>query len=839
METRGVREAAADFDKLAGSQRKAADSAEVLVRQTDISEKSITRAASKLQALTNANDAVSASGAKLAKIQSLIAAVRADGKEITDANLRALETLRVKHEAAIEATRKSTSHMNDNAKAAGLAKHEWVNLSRQLQDVGTMAAMGASPMMILTSQGAQIADIFSSHRGGVRAALSGLASDLASMVTPARALGAAYVASFVAVEVAAMRATSALASLGEASRASGLAPSKIIGAEIVGARAGLGADQSRAALENAFQQFEQYKRNAGDLKDEIEKIDKSFLGVADRARNAGEFIDAIQQKIRELPREEGLDLSQKLFGQDAGSKLFDSIRDGALSMKALGDQSARVGELNDRLAEEAARVAKQIDEAAAIADGKLLVAFQALGNPVAELKLGWYSVVGAIADAAAQSQVLQGLMQGLLHPIDTLLGAPARVRAALTEQPTPRFGRLVPLQEGQFDLAKRDLLARGFEAQSMTAGESRQRFAERAERERAERERAEREKKHSVRPRHASGISDADHAEERFKSISRELENQLRLTNSQGDAHDRIKLAIDIENKQLALGKGATAAQKDHVADMVTKINEAETAQQRLNKAAESFNQAYGAAAQTLSGGVKDIIHGGRPIDALKKSIESVGDSMLDAGLTGTGPFAKLFGLAGKDGAVGGLFGGLADALGFGGGLETANIKAGVVNVIGGGAGLGKIGGGLSGAASGLIGSIGSLFSGLFSAFEDGGVVGATGGRMVRAPLSAFVGAPHFASGGAVPIIAHAGEVILNAAQQANVSAAIKSAKGAANGNIRQAPTVVVNMSPVFNNADPSTEARLRAQMAEMERGIKRDMPGILALRQARGLWMR
>jgi hypothetical protein len=157
---------------------------------------------------------------------------------------------------------------------------------------------------------------------------------------------------------------------------------------------------------------------------------------------------------------------------------------------------------------------------------------------------------------------------------------------------------------------------------------------------------------------------------------------------------------------------------------------------------------------------------------------------LLDAGLTGTGPFAKLFGLAGKDGAVGGLFGGIADALGLGGGLETANIKAGVVNVIGGSSALGGIGGSLSEGASGLMGSLGSLFSGLFSVFDEGGVVGALGGRMMRAPLSAFVGAPHFASGGAVPVIAHAGEVILNAAQQANVAAAIKAAGAASNHNV-------------------------------------------------------
>ena len=60
---------------------------------------------------------------------------------------------------------------NDNAKSVGLARHEWINLSRQLQDVGVSLAGGASPFMVLTQQGGQIADVFSSSRGGAGAAL--------------------------------------------------------------------------------------------------------------------------------------------------------------------------------------------------------------------------------------------------------------------------------------------------------------------------------------------------------------------------------------------------------------------------------------------------------------------------------------------------------------------------------------------------------------------------------------------------------------------------------------------------------------------------------------------
>jgi hypothetical protein len=61
--------------------------------------------------------------------------------------------------------------VNDNARSVGLARSEWTNLSRQLQDVGTMLASGSSPMQVVATQGAQIYDIFSSSQGGASAAL--------------------------------------------------------------------------------------------------------------------------------------------------------------------------------------------------------------------------------------------------------------------------------------------------------------------------------------------------------------------------------------------------------------------------------------------------------------------------------------------------------------------------------------------------------------------------------------------------------------------------------------------------------------------------------------------
>lgn len=69
---------------------------------------------------------------------------------------------------------------NDNVRtSSGLARHELINLGRQVQDVGTMFAMGADPMQIFASQAAQIFDIFSSSQGTLRGFLSQVGSGLA------------------------------------------------------------------------------------------------------------------------------------------------------------------------------------------------------------------------------------------------------------------------------------------------------------------------------------------------------------------------------------------------------------------------------------------------------------------------------------------------------------------------------------------------------------------------------------------------------------------------------------------------------------------------------------
>lgn len=73
---------------------------------------------------------------------------------------------------------------------SGLARHELINLGRQAQDVGTMFAMGATPMQVFASQAAQIGDIFMSTQGSIGGFLRQVGGGLARFATSGLGLAA-------------------------------------------------------------------------------------------------------------------------------------------------------------------------------------------------------------------------------------------------------------------------------------------------------------------------------------------------------------------------------------------------------------------------------------------------------------------------------------------------------------------------------------------------------------------------------------------------------------------------------------------------------------------------
>lgn len=112
------------------------------------------------------------------------------------------------------------------AQAGGLAAHQFMNLGYQLNDVVTMLAMGASPFMIIASQGGQIYQILGSSPQGVGGALKEIGSRLLALINPARAvvggivaIGVAGVAAYESFQSGQRDVERALSGIGRASGA--------------------------------------------------------------------------------------------------------------------------------------------------------------------------------------------------------------------------------------------------------------------------------------------------------------------------------------------------------------------------------------------------------------------------------------------------------------------------------------------------------------------------------------------------------------------------------------------------------------------------------------------
>lgn len=88
------------------------------------------------------------------------------------------------------------------AQAGGLAAHQFMNLGYQLNDVVTMLAMGASPFMIIASQGGQIYQILGSSPQGVGGALKEIGVRMLALATPTNLLIAGITAIGAAAVIA-------------------------------------------------------------------------------------------------------------------------------------------------------------------------------------------------------------------------------------------------------------------------------------------------------------------------------------------------------------------------------------------------------------------------------------------------------------------------------------------------------------------------------------------------------------------------------------------------------------------------------------------------------------
>lgn len=176
------RQAAINLQQFVRDLESTGSAAEVLAAKVGRSGRSVNQLERDLAGVISRSDPAAKSIRQLAgDAEKLDRAVRTGVISQQEADRVAARLITNSHAAALGT--RAASLANDNlAKSTGLARNEMVNLSRQMQDVATMAAMGQAPMQIFTSQAAQIYDIFSSSN----ATAGGFFRQIASAITPAR-----------------------------------------------------------------------------------------------------------------------------------------------------------------------------------------------------------------------------------------------------------------------------------------------------------------------------------------------------------------------------------------------------------------------------------------------------------------------------------------------------------------------------------------------------------------------------------------------------------------------------------------------------------------------------
>ncbi|MBI5111868.1 MAG: phage tail length tape measure family protein [Rhodovulum sp.] len=255
------------------------------------------------------------------------------------ANARSMQVAGAAQRAMAESVTRST----------GLARHELINLSRQVQDVGVSLVSGQSAFMVLAQQGPQIADIFSSAQGSVR----GFASQVAAAVTPTRLLAGGIAAVGVAAVAGVGYWRSYALALDDTARAAGITSSEMSKLQAVASFRGVGQDDFAAGMGRFAAEVYRAERGMGSLSELMAANGKSASGFSDYLEKAADIIKgaASDQQRLQLLQQAGLPATMEWVRMlSAGA---DGIR------RAKGEASAFGGAVNDDMV----RRAREFDEA--------------------------------------------------------------------------------------------------------------------------------------------------------------------------------------------------------------------------------------------------------------------------------------------------------------------------------------------------------------------------------------------------------------------------------------------------------------------------------------------
>lgn len=377
--TEGVDAARAELERYAKAQQGVASSADTMRTANDNATRSVLSAEKAFDALERKIDPIARANADLAREQAKVARALNDGSVSAERAANVLGLLAAKHDAAVSATRRDAAAATDfvgrlsawsaesnsmigrlsawsaavdgnraaldsHSKSVGLARHEWINLSRQAQDIGVSLAGGQSPFTVLAQQGSQVADVFASSGAGPTAALRAFGATIVPVVfNPLTALAAALGTVGYASYQFSEQQRQLERSLNGTGRAAGVTADRLREIGTAGARGGGFGSGQGVELAGQYAASGVAGGNIGTLVSDTRRFARSFdLDLKDAS-----------QEIVQIVSDQGLGAFEKRFGA-ASAATKDWIRSLEASGRYIEAQTEKT-----RLFDEAVKKAKE------------------------------------------------------------------------------------------------------------------------------------------------------------------------------------------------------------------------------------------------------------------------------------------------------------------------------------------------------------------------------------------------------------------------------------------------------------------------------------------------
>lgn len=499
----------------------------------------------------------------------------------------------------------------DAANHVGLARHEMVNLSRQIQDVGVSLAGGQSPFMVLIQQGSQIADIFGSSKAGASAAIKGFGAQVASVVMSARFGLAGVAVAAAAIGTAAYQSEKSLEKLSDTAKALGSNRGAV--KEFNRQLDVLGVDPEKANEEMTAlaQKIREAQIAGGDLADKLAKVGIN-INQFDLSK-PGQFVQLFQQ-IAEKVRNGSTELDKlnaiKFLG--LSNEFMRVFNDGKNALDGLAKSSQGAAEKTTKPVEEAWRRLRQywsdtvkyiVDTAVAIAD-KIAVAVVAAIDKIAALinyaKQKWSELKSSLGMGSPFPESYSGKSGGKgqeLPPIDVAGGGGVDLSG--------------------FSAPKAKAASKGSSARDAI-------------------------KEYITNMREAADLARTE--AENFVKGNVEKEKSLALTKAEAIAKQEGRILTAQQREEILKLAGSTEQYK-------MKIDQLKEAQDNLNNAMQEFGDVVSSSLENL------IIRGDKAQNVLKELVKTLASSALQGVLTGNGMFGSAMGLSGQNGAMGGILG--------------------------------------------------------------------------------------------------------------------------------------------------------------------------------------